>query len=258
MVIAIIAVLAALLAPAMRTALARANATWCMSNMRQLGIALSLHATDRGDFGHNGFVTNHGYAPFSWNQNILVGAYLDGADRLRIGSGAGYQQYWLRDPNNPISLFICPAAVKAPRLDTGVAHSISYNINATGHGAPCGREGARTSGGACERTFAHPGNQALEEIEDPTGTYLLYDMRPLHMYEWNSPYPRADTRSWSIASADWLIPDYHLEGLNFIFSDFHAELINRNDVAFSKWNYWMPNPPGTDYISGGWTTVMGD
>lgn len=264
-VIAIIGILAALLAPALNTAIERANTTWCMSNQHQLGIALALHANDRSDYGYHGFFSIFRHEPFSWQQHILAGDYLDGRDRLWLDDvplGTG-RRYWLRDPLNPIQIFICPTAQKAPNLDRDVfgydfAHSISYNINAAPEGAPCGREGAKNTSGACERQYGHPGNLPAENIEDTIGTFLLFDERPIHMHEWNSPFPRCDTRSWSAGANDWLIPDYHLGGLNILFSDFHAETVQRDDVPIATGRYWLPNPPRPDVVSGGWTTVQGD
>ncbi len=55
-VIAIIAVLAALLLPALGTSKGRAEATTCGNNIRQLSLAWLLYAEDNGEF----FVNNHG------------------------------------------------------------------------------------------------------------------------------------------------------------------------------------------------------
>jgi type II secretory pathway pseudopilin PulG len=56
-VVALIAILAALLMPALRSAMARARAAMCLSNLRQLGTAFVMYANDRdGYFPHSKIV----------------------------------------------------------------------------------------------------------------------------------------------------------------------------------------------------------
>ena len=49
-VIAIIAILAALLLPALAAAKERAQSTSCLNNLKQLGLAMNMYATDNQDF----------------------------------------------------------------------------------------------------------------------------------------------------------------------------------------------------------------
>jgi len=85
-VIAIIAILAALLFPVFTEAKAAAKATSCASNMKQIGLALSLYLTDNDDVWAPSFTasSNPGFAPQqSWigydnnNAPLLNGEYGD-------------------------------------------------------------------------------------------------------------------------------------------------------------------------------------
>src|SRR5882757_6584117 len=66
-VIAIIAVLAALLLPALSRAKSSARRIACVSNVRQINLAVHLYADDHGD--SIAYYTNHIY--FDYKENIL-------------------------------------------------------------------------------------------------------------------------------------------------------------------------------------------
>ncbi|MCC5789630.1 MAG: DUF1559 domain-containing protein [Opitutales bacterium] len=81
-VIAVVAILAGLLIPAVNRVRVTARQTVCASNMRQIGLALHMFAND-----HNGRLP--GTAHFSENESWIftLAPYLDDVDEIRISPG---------------------------------------------------------------------------------------------------------------------------------------------------------------------------
>jgi prepilin-type N-terminal cleavage/methylation domain-containing protein/prepilin-type processing-associated H-X9-DG protein len=72
-VIAIIAVLAALLMPALRDAVERGRAMACISNLRQIGVSMYLGVNDRNGFLPNAYSTCAGPGPGAFSQPCKFG-----------------------------------------------------------------------------------------------------------------------------------------------------------------------------------------
>src|SRR5262245_7528727 len=90
-VIAIIAILAALLLPALSSAKARGQRLKCTSQMKQLGLGLSLAATDRGDqYPPTAYATGDYQYQLSWDDYIhrYIGGTAPDAD-LNVGISGG-------------------------------------------------------------------------------------------------------------------------------------------------------------------------
>ena len=244
-VIAIIALLISLLLPALGRAKKQANTLMCLSNLKQLGVATTAYG---GDYRLQAF--NHWGAGRrnTWNRQIVMDGYLPG-----IGKLDPTNEYDLLEPDNPIPTFLCPTAQGQEFLNVfNPVHTISYNMNGYPMNGVPWPDGSPTYG-----DLGHPGNQPASQVEDPAGTYLLYDMNPLQMHEWDAPWPRADTRRENL-NGDEFVARYHQGGGNFLFSDSHGESIVYDNVDLSLGTYYITNPAGALFGGGAWSIYAGD
>ena len=127
-VIAIIAILAALLFPALNRASARANTTRCLSNIRQWGAAATLYLSD-----NDGYYPPQGNAPESGQMaSIYTNAWYNVLPPY-VGCEVMSNLYARKAMPRPgdKSLFICPAAppTPAPQPTDKSTYYCSYAYN---------------------------------------------------------------------------------------------------------------------------------
>ena len=106
-VIAIIAILAAMLLPALSAARERAKSTHCISNIRQLGMGMTAYAMDNGNCLPTNYDTSKGVNPSGWP--------------LHIAPYVGYEE------DNGPNLYHCPSGNVNPN-NTPV-NSVGYVQN---------------------------------------------------------------------------------------------------------------------------------
>jgi prepilin-type N-terminal cleavage/methylation domain-containing protein/prepilin-type processing-associated H-X9-DG protein len=127
-VIAIIAILAALLLPALGKAKEKANATGCLNNLRQWGLATQIYVTD-----HQDFLPPDG-APNPSDSATNSGWYIQLPEVL--GLPRYHDQPWRKDATASPgrSIWICPANSRRSNGNNLFHYCLNENVNGTGGG----------------------------------------------------------------------------------------------------------------------------
>ncbi len=143
-VIAIIGLLAALLLPALSKSKVAARSTVCKSNLRQLGIALSMYVTDHDNYPGNGIIVFPGIYSgdvfFGRNGMNWIVPYLGGKDDQNDGNYI----FNVAPPSQPMTVLHCPAQERLAPAPIGGNYvnlnNSDYGYNETGTARETGRE----------------------------------------------------------------------------------------------------------------------
>lgn len=131
-VIAIIAILAAMLLPALTIAKEKARSAQCLSNLRQVGVATRLYAEDNRDtfYCGRGGLFNNGGEWFTGPNSTALRRPMDAAGNLDNDAywALGYQQYFAGNRK----LFGCPSTTIVDEWrDAGLSYPKEYWLNST-------------------------------------------------------------------------------------------------------------------------------
>ncbi len=209
-VIAIIAILAAILFPVFAKAREKARQASCMSNMKQIGLAIAQYQTD-----------HDGYFPQNWTGSPRCAPGPDHYDWMEVCQP--YVQNW--------QIFICPSVdLPMPQLDglhyrecsvtqTGRSHGGRHG----GYGLNCGRvddpnsfpaQLGRGPGGNADHQFIKD-----SRIKHPAQVILVAECVywcAMFCGTGHAGFPLGDARRTD-----------HNEGMNLCFADGHVKWLSR-------------------------------
>ncbi len=197
-VIAIIAILMAVLMPALKRAREGGKRSACLSNLKQLALAWNMYADENDDRLVNG-ATGFSFQSLSWGDHSKEKSWIDGfhpsdydAQKQDIRRGALFP--YLRND----ALYQCPTG----RRGQALTYSITFAMNAVNHPWSQGIKGAHVK----KRTEIRPNlAQRILMIDEgfmTSDAYAVY----IHLEQWfDNP------------------PVRHGDGATLSFTDGHAE-----------------------------------
>ena len=216
-VVAIIAILAALLLPALSRAKAEAGRIQCLNNLRQIGVAAMMYI---GDFGRY---------PYLENTDAVRSNYLFWFDYLQPYTSSRWTD----------SLYHCPAykgrtlRVESPGSEQIVAPLGSYAYNfAIADG---------TTRLGVYRTPGHRDDATPESaVRNPGDMYMVADVRMIYNKLTKESYGMSWFYPESFKIYDEIevpVADPHPAGRNIVFCDGHVEAVKRSKL-FERSEQW--------------------
>ncbi|MBI4026435.1 MAG: prepilin-type N-terminal cleavage/methylation domain-containing protein [Verrucomicrobia bacterium] len=218
-VIAILAILAALLSPGLRSAKDTSQRVKCVSNLRQVSLAISLYADD-----------NDGWAPDDATDYYSIGFnYTGWANLLAIkGYVPGGQKSNLQPPRD---IFVCPSQ-KNPELQWGLPGDGCGQVVGTTFSVNGGNYWFSTHYGMnnffCQTSPAFP-KERLAGSKTPAKRFLVGDV---------SDRAGGVTKYLGVSWPDLMLRHNRNTLCNMVFADGHVEaLVVRNYEDA----YWTDN-----------------
>lgn len=207
-VIAIIAVLAAMLLPALSKAKVKGQSTCCLNNLKQLQLGWKLYETDNnGWFPVNTSRMIGGYPQSIANSWVLGNAQHD-ADTTNITAGSLYPDV------NSIPVYHCPADRATVKGNAAVQHLRSYSIEGW-LGANFRFGGDWDWPSSNPTTYVYKTRDSILTQPGPADVFAFIDVNDQTI----------EDGIFVIGEIDWFDypADRHSQGANLSFLDGHAE-----------------------------------
>jgi prepilin-type processing-associated H-X9-DG protein/prepilin-type N-terminal cleavage/methylation domain-containing protein len=119
-VIAIIGILAAMLLPALNSAREKGRLALCVTNLKQIGLAITMYADDNNEYYPYGY---SGAAGTDWE--LLIGRYIAKTKTTYTGAGSADSQ-----------VFICPSVRPPPGKKSRLTYSLHLALSVAPGSAP--------------------------------------------------------------------------------------------------------------------------
>jgi len=215
-VIAIIAILAGMLLPALSKAKTKAQGILCMSNTKQLGLAVLLYTGDSNEW-------------FPPNMN-------GGTKDTNASWVAGWVDWTASNPDNTNRLFLLNAKIGPYTKDVGIYRCPADNHPVKGVGPAKGYLRVRSvamngfiEGGAYNKSTS-AGSTWYPKYSNFNKTSEVVGMSPSELWLMNDEHPDSINDGWEIMDPtnpnNWvdLPASYHNNACGFNFVDGHSEI----------------------------------
>ncbi len=212
-VIAIIAILAALLLPALSRSKTRATSLACLNNLKQLQTCWHLYALDHSDI----LPPNNAIAEISSGSTTIGASWCTNYAPLDADP-AGIKNALLFPYNTSVAIYHCPADRSTVTSLDGTPLSQlrwrSYNMNLCVNGVP----------ELDPYSFYNPSFKKFTQIRnpDPTKLWVFLDVHENEIFD--ATFGMPCMQFWGDVRVWWDIPaNRHSQGANLSFGDGHAE-----------------------------------